>query len=53
MTIYAANGRGYVTSEANKIERKINTIGVISTDSNYSPVVKVAYAVEPTRVEPR
>lgn len=51
MTIYAANGRGYVTSEANKIERKINTIGVISTDSNYSPVVKVAYAVEPTRVE--
>jgi DNA-directed RNA polymerase subunit alpha len=51
MTIYAANGRGYVTSEANKIERKINTIGVISTDSNYSPVVKVAYGVEPTRVE--
>jgi DNA-directed RNA polymerase subunit alpha len=41
------HGRGYVTSEANKIERKINTIGVISTDSNYSPVVKVAYAVEP------
>jgi DNA-directed RNA polymerase subunit alpha len=40
-----------LTSEANKIERKINTIGVISTDSNYSPVVKVAYAVEPTRVE--
>jgi DNA-directed RNA polymerase subunit alpha len=26
-------------------------VGVISTDSNYSPVVKVAYAVEPTRVE--
>ncbi|MCH3909711.1 MAG: DNA-directed RNA polymerase subunit alpha [Bacilli bacterium] len=51
MTIYAANGRGYYTSEANKSERKINTIGVISTDSNYSPVVKVAYSVEPTRVE--
>jgi DNA-directed RNA polymerase subunit alpha len=29
MTIYAATGRGYFTSEANKIERKINTIGVI------------------------
>src|SRR5574344_1101850 len=43
MTIYAANGRGYVTSEANKVERKINTVGVISTDSNYSPVVKVAF----------
>lgn len=28
----------------------INTIGVIATDSIYSPVVKVAYNVEPTRV---
>jgi DNA-directed RNA polymerase subunit alpha len=51
MTVYAGNGRGYITSEANKIERKIDTIGVIATDSNYSPVVKVAYSVEPTRVE--
>ncbi len=50
MTIYAGKGRGYLTSEANKIERKIDTIGVIATDSNYSPVVKVAYSVEPTRV---
>jgi len=50
MTIYAANGRGYVTSEANKIERNVKTVGVISTDSNYSPVTKVAYLVEPTRV---
>ena len=50
MTIYVANGRGYVTSEQNKAERKIDTIGIITTDSNYSPVVKVAYAVDPTRV---
>lgn len=50
MTIFAANGRGYVTAETNKIERKIDTVGVITTDSNYSPVVKVAYNVEPTRV---
>ena len=50
MTIYAANGRGYATAEANKAERKIETVGVITTDSNYSPVVKVAYSVEPTRV---
>lgn len=48
--IYAANGRGYVTSEANKQERNIQTIGMISTDSNYSPVTKVAYSIEPTRV---
>lgn len=50
MTIYCANGRGYVTSEGNKIERHIDTVGVISTDSNYSPVTKVAYTVDPTRV---
>lgn len=50
MTIYAARGRGYVTSDANKEDRKINTVGVIATDSNYSPVVKVAYSVDPTRV---
>ncbi len=49
MSIYCANGRGYVTSEANKQERGITTIGIISTDSNYSPVTKVAYSVEPTR----
>ena len=50
MTIYAANGRGYVTSEQNKIDRKLDAIGLIATDSNYSPVLKVAYAVDPTRV---
>lgn len=50
MTIFAANGRGYVTAETNKLERRIDTVGVITTDSNYSPVVKVAYSVEPTRV---
>ena len=50
MTIFAGNGRGYVTAEANKTERRIDTVGVIATDSNYSPVVKVAYNVEPTRV---
>lgn len=50
MVIYAGNGRGYVTSEANKVARGIKEVGVISTDSNYSPVSKVAYLVEPTRV---
>ena len=50
MTILVASGRGYVTFEQNKINRKIETVGVISTDSNYSPVTKVAYSVEPTRV---
>ena len=51
MSIFVGQGRGYITSEGNKIERKIDTIGVIPTDSNYSPVIKVAFNVEPTRVE--
>lgn len=52
MTIFARNGRGYVTSEANKAERQKvgGAIGVIATDSNYSPVTKVNYTVSNTRV---
>ena len=50
MTIFVGAGRGYVTSEANKTNRGIKTVGVIATDSNYSPVTKVSYLVEPTRV---
>ncbi len=47
-TLYARNGRGYVTAEHNKNARF--SVGVIPTDSKYSPVVKVAYEIEPTRV---
>ena len=50
MTIFVGVGRGYVTSDQNKVNRNIRTVGVIATDSNYSPVVKVSYLVEPTRV---
>ncbi|HOH94746.1 MAG TPA: DNA-directed RNA polymerase subunit alpha, partial [Bacilli bacterium] len=52
MTIFARNGRGYVTSESNKAERQKvgGAIGVIATDSNYSPVTKVNYTVSNTRV---
>ncbi len=50
MTMYARNGRGYVTSEGNKMDRASRPVGIISTDSNYSPVTKVSYLVEPTRV---
>ena len=48
MTIYARNGRGYVTSEGNKA--KNFPIGMIPTDSNYSPITKVQYDVQPSRV---
>ena len=46
--MYARKDRGYVSSVQNK--KSINTIGVIAVDSIYSPVVNVAYHVEPTRV---
>lgn len=48
MKLYAKKDRGYVSADQNK--KEINTIGIIPTDSIYSPVEKVSYAVEPTRV---
>lgn len=47
MTVHARNGRGYVTAEGNKSNMHI---GTIPTDSNYSPITKVSYVIEPTRV---
>lgn len=41
-------GRGYVSADRNKTT---NTIGVVPIDSIYSPVRRVAFSVEPTRVE--
>ena len=51
MEMYAHKDRGYASGDQNK--KLINTIGIIPTDSIYSPVVKVSYAVEPTRVGQR
>ncbi len=48
MEMYARKDRGYVSSDINK--KFINQIGIISTDSIYSPIEKVSYSVEPTRV---
>lgn len=48
--LHARNGRGYVTGEQNKALRPNLARGVISTDSNYSPVRKANYSSEPTRV---
>jgi DNA-directed RNA polymerase subunit alpha len=48
MEIYLAKGRGYVTAENNKTES--TPIGVIPVDSIYTPVRKVNFAVENTRV---
>ncbi len=48
MEITLSQGRGYVPSERNKTAQTV--IGVIPIDSIYSPVTKVNYSVEPTRV---
>lgn len=50
MTLYVREGRGYVTSEGNKERRGEQKVGMIMTDSNYSPITKVSYEVEQTRV---
>jgi DNA-directed RNA polymerase subunit alpha len=41
-------GRGYVSADRNK---STSTIGVIPVDSIFSPVRRVTFSVEPTRVE--
>jgi DNA-directed RNA polymerase subunit alpha len=51
MEFVVERGRGYVSSPANKGET--NEIGRIPVDSIYSPVLKVAYSVDATRVEQR
>jgi DNA-directed RNA polymerase subunit alpha len=48
LDITVERGRGYVSAERNK---RSTTIGVIPVDSIFSPVRRVAFAVEPTRVE--
>ncbi|MDD2496587.1 MAG: DNA-directed RNA polymerase subunit alpha [Desulfitobacteriaceae bacterium] len=48
MEISVEKGRGYVSAEKNKKEEHV--IGVIPVDSLFSPVTKVNYKVEDTRV---
>lgn len=49
MEITIDKGRGYVPAEKNKLNLQ-PAIGVIPVDSIYTPVLKVNYAVENTRV---
>src|SRR3954454_12137398 len=48
LDITIARGRGYVSADRNK---ESTTIGVVPVDSIFSPVRRVAFTVEPTRVE--
>ena len=52
MELHAKNGRGYVGSDINKQQNQGNSqgIGTVYTDSIYTPINKVAYDVQPTRV---
>lgn len=46
-------GRGYATADDHKVEGEDQIIGVIPVDSVYSPVSRVRYRVEDTRVGQR
>jgi len=46
--ITIGRGRGYASADRNNTS---NTIGVIPVDSIFSPVRRVAFSIEPTRVE--
>ena len=48
MDVTVERGKGYVSAEKNK---RTTTIGVIPVDAIFSPVRRVAFSVEPTRVE--
>lgn len=52
MDLKAKNGRGYVSAEQNKAlhQGASQGIGTIFTDSIYTPIKRVSYLVEPTRV---
>ncbi len=49
--IYVDTGRGYVEREQHQVPDEV--IGVIRLDANFSPVTKVSYRVEDTRVGQR
>lgn len=50
MTLTADTGRGYVSADKNKQLFEENVLGRIAIDSLYSPVSKVNYTVDATRV---
>jgi DNA-directed RNA polymerase subunit alpha len=52
MELKARNGRGYFSADANKslYQGSSQGIGTIYTDSIYTPVERISYNVEPTRV---
>jgi len=50
MELVFDKGRGYVPADRNKQNAEFSTLGAIAIDSIYTPVLKVNYTVENTRV---
>ncbi len=53
MKIKVERGRGYVPASVRKEQYDDAPVGVLMVDAAFSPIVKVAYHVESTRVEQR
>ena len=53
MTVTAVKGRGYASADDNKQLREEMPIGVLAVDSIYTPIERVNYQVENTRVGQR
>lgn len=52
MELKARNGRGYISADGNKTlyQGSSQGIGTVYTDSIYTPIERISYEVEPTRV---
>jgi len=53
MTLTIEQGRGYVPVPARRMDDRAHQIGMLLLDASFSPIRKVAYYVENTRVEQR
>lgn len=53
MKIRVRRGRGYEPVSMRKLENDAAIVGALQIDASFSPIVKVAYYVESTRVEQR
>ncbi|WP_026389220.1 DNA-directed RNA polymerase subunit alpha [[Acholeplasma] multilocale] len=49
LVLFAKNSRGYKSFKENKKEKNLE-VGAITIDSNYSPIIKVAYNVDSTKI---
>lgn len=53
MKIRVRRGRGYEPASMRKTQSESSVIGSLQIDASFSPIIKVAYHVESTRVEQR